>query len=119
MEVVIVKKRNRNLKSADFTRIIQKRNSVVNKTFILNSEKNTDNVVKFGICFVKNIGNAVTRNKLKRRTKEIIDHNKNIYQNNRNYIIIIKKAALEKTYQELEKDLIALFNKEKETKNEK
>lgn len=51
MEVVIVKKRNRNLKSADFTRIIQKRNSVVNKTFILNSEKNTDNVVKFWNLF--------------------------------------------------------------------
>ena len=31
----------------------------------------------FGITFIKNIGNAVTRNKLKRRVKSIIDNNEN------------------------------------------
>lgn len=110
-----MKKKNRILKSTDFTRIIKNGSTIKNSTFIINKEKNNDNVVKFGICFVKNIGNAVERNKLKRRTKAIIDNNKNIYQNNQNYIIIIRKAAISKTYQELEKDLVSLFNKEKET----
>ena len=42
---------------------------------------------------------------------EFIDNNKNIYQHNQNYIIIAKKQTLDLTYQELEKELIYLFNK--------
>ena len=108
-----MKKKNRILKACDFTRIIKNKNTIKSYCFILNYEDNNDNVPKFGICFVKNIGNAVLRNKLKRRTREIVNHNKNIYQNNKNYIIIIKKAAIDKTYKELEQDLICLFKKER------
>ena len=63
--------------------------------------------------------NAVNRNKLKRQIKSIIDNNKNIYENNKNYIIIIRKDALNKSYKELEDNLISLFNKLKEKKDEK
>ena len=70
-----------------------------------------ENIPKFGITFTKHIGNAVTRNKLKRRIKSVIDNNKNIYQHNQNYIIIAKKQTLDLTYQELEKELIYLFKK--------
>ena len=66
-----------------------------------------------------NIGNAVKRNKLKRRIKSIIDNNKNIYQNNMTYVIIAKKEAMELKYCELEKELITLFLKIKGEKNEK
>lgn len=105
--------------SNEFTRIIKKRNGISNNFFIINKEQNDQMITKFGITFVKNIGNAVTRNKLKRQVKSIIDNNKNIYQNNQNYIIIIKKAAIDTTYQELEISLINLFSKIKEKKNEK
>lgn len=104
--------------SNDFTRIIKKRNGISNNLFIINIEKHDQIITKFGITFVKNIGNAVTRNKLKRQVKSIIDNNKNIYQNNQNYIIIIKKAATLATYQELEIALVNLFSKIKEKKNE-
>lgn len=105
--------------SKDFTRIIKKKNSIVNKSFIIDVEKNNEGKTLFGITFVHNIGNAVTRNKLKRRTKMIINKNKNIYPKGLNYIIIIKKEAINITYQELEKDLLQLFNKQKEKNNEK
>ena len=81
------------------------------KYFIINKETNSENIPKFGITFTKHIGNAVTRNKLKRRIKSIIDNNKQIYQNNQSYIIIAKKQTLDLTYHELEKELIYLFKK--------
>ena len=102
--------------SKDFTRIIKKRNGLSNNLFILNKETSNIDIPKFGITFVKNIGNAVTRNKLKRRVKSIIDNNKNFYHQNQNYIIIIKKAAIDATYQELETALLNLFIKIKEKK---
>ena len=77
-----MKKINIIKKSDEFSSIIKKRNGVANKYFILNIENNDSNIPKFGITFVKHIGKAVTRNKLKRRTKSIIDNNKNIYQKN-------------------------------------
>ncbi len=106
-----MKKINIIKKSDEFSSIIKKRNGVSNKYFILNIENNDSNIPKFGITFVKHIGNAVTRNKLKRRTKSIIDNNKNIYQDNKKYIIIIKKDAVDITYQEMEKQLISIFKK--------
>ena len=106
-----MKKINIIKKSDEFSSIIKKRNGVANKYFILNIENNDSNIPKFGITFLKHIGKAVTRNKLKRRTKSIIDNNKNIYQKNKKYIIIIKKEAVDITYQEMEKQLISIFKK--------
>ena len=95
-------------KGEEFTRIIKKREGTSNKYFILNQEENDRPV--FGITFVKNIGNAVTRNKLKRQIKSIIDNNKNIYENKK-YVLIIKKEAKDEKYKTLEENLIKIFNK--------
>lgn len=113
-----MKKQNIVKKSADYNRIIKKRQGISNKYFIINKEKNTENIAKFGITFTKNIGNAVTRNKLKRRIKAIIDTNKTLYQSNETYIIIAKKNALELNYSQMEKELINLMIKAKGEKNE-
>ena len=114
-----MKKINIVKKAKEFNRIIKKRQGITNQYFIINTDQNTDNIPKFGITFVKGIGNAVLRNKLKRQTKAIIDNHKNIYQCSLNYIIIIKKAAVEVSYQELENKLVSLFFKIKEKPNEK
>ena len=100
--------------SDDFSAIIRKKNGVVNNSYIINVTSNSLNISQFGITFVKNLCNAVMRNRLKRQTKEIIDHNKNMYEKNKSYIIIIRKGALGKNYFELEKDLTSLFYKIKE-----
>jgi ribonuclease P protein component len=109
-----MKKKDIIKKGEDFTRIIKKREGISNKYFILNQEPNEYPL--FGITFVKNIGNAVTRNKLKRQIKSIIDNNKGIYIN-KNYVIIIKKAAKGEEYKILEENLIKIFNKIKEKQN--
>ena len=112
-----MKKQNIVKKSEDFNKIIKKRQGKASKYFIINQEKNTD-ITKFGITFTKHIGNAVIRNKLKRRIKNIIDTNPKMYNKQTTYIIIAKKTTLDLTYQELERELIYLFNKLKGEKNE-
>ena len=108
-----MKKQNIVKKSKDFNRIIKKRHGKSNNYFIINKERNNENIPKFGITFTKNIGNAVTRNKLKRRIKSIIDNNTEIYDNNYTYIIIAKKEVLNLTYRQIEQELINIFNKMK------
>ena len=105
-------------KSEDFTRIIKKKNGFSSGLFIIDIEKNKKDKTLFGITFVHNIGKAVVRNKLKRRTKAIIDNNKNSFEKGLNYIIIIKKEAITASFKELEKDLLKLFLKIKEKNNE-
>ena len=114
-----MKKKNIVKKSEDFNRIIKKRAGKVNKYFIINKEQNNENKNKFGITFTKNIGNAVTRNKIKRRIKSIIDNNENIYDINTTYIVIAKKEVIDLKYSEMEKELVNLFNKIKGEKDEK
>ncbi len=114
-----MKKRNIVKKASDFNRIIQKKQGKSNSYFIINKEKNNENISKFGITFSKNIGNSVTRNKIKRRIKNIIDNNKNIYESGNTYIIIAKKSILDIKYMQMEQELINIFKTLKGEKNEK
>ena len=56
----------------------------------------------------KKLCNAVTRNKIKRQIKSIIE--KKHYQKNFNCIIMVRKSILEKTYQEMEQVLLEALN---------
>jgi len=106
-----MKKKNIVRKKQDFDRIISKKEGKATKYFIINTEKSKDNETKFGITFVKNIGNAVTRNKLKRRIKSIIDNNDSLYDKEKNYVIIARKETIGLSFKELEKELSLAFNK--------
>ena len=98
------------VKSSDeFTRIITSIKPYRFKGYLVFIEhKDVDNY-EFGISVSKKVGNAVTRNHIKRQFKSIID--KNNYQNNFKCIIIIKKDALEKNYHLIEKELYECFSK--------
>ena len=110
-----MKKINIIKESKDFEIIIHKGKFIKNKYYILYYLKNNSNkYYRFGISVGKKISNkAVVRNKLKRRLKTIIDNNKNFYQNNQDYIIIMKRSCLEASFEELENNFIDLINKVK------
>ena len=57
----------------------------------------------------KKTGNAVIRNKTKRRIKNIIDNNKNTIQNGYDYVIIVRKGIIDLTYKEIEQELLNLL----------
>ena len=107
-----MKKINIIKESKDFDKIIHNGKYDRNNHYIIYSMKNECSNYRFGLSVGKKISNkAVIRNKLKRRLKSIVDNHKNLYQNNKDYIIIMKRSCLEATYQELEKSFIDIFNK--------
>ena len=83
-----------------FNKIINEGIKVSNSMFTIFFVDKTDEKPLFGIAAPKKIGNAVTRNQAKRQTRALVDNNKLLFKNNRNYIIIIKDRFLTSSYLE-------------------
>ena len=92
-----------------YNRMIQTIKPYKYKDYVIYIERNNKNPYQFGFSVGKKIGNAVTRNKIKRQLKSIID--KKVYQNNFYCIIMVRKSILEKKYSEMENDLFSIFSK--------
>jgi len=98
----------------EFNRIIKNNKAFKYKDYIIYVEKGTEGPYKFGFSVGKKIGNAVTRNKYKRRLKNIID--KKAYQNNFKCIIIVGKGILNRSFSEMEENLFKALDLIKITK---
>jgi len=94
-----------------FNDIIKKGVRNTNKYFVICSVIKDEDIPKFGIAVGKKLGNAVTRNKIKRQLRNIIDNNKILFKNNHNYIIIVKKEILILSFQEMNNELVKLIKK--------
>ena len=95
--------------SETYSQIINQGKSVKNKYYSMFYQPTEKTL--FGITVPKKIGKAHTRNKLKRRVKNIITTNEKAIQNNYSYVIIIKEASLELDYQKMDHELLELFKK--------
>lgn len=105
-------KKNQIVKSKiEFNNLINSGKQNANKYFVLCSAKKDELNSKFGIAVGKKVGNAVTRNKIKRQIRSIIDKNIKIFPNYHNYIIICKKEILNLKFLEIEKNLLNLIIK--------
>ena len=113
-----MKKINIIKENTDYYRIIKNNKPFKYKEYSIFLEKNNDNkYYQFGFSVSKKICNAVNRNKIKRRLKDIID--KKDYKNNFNCIIIVRKSILNKTYQEITNQLFEIVEQQKLIKKEK
>ncbi len=105
--------------SREFERIIKTGKVLKNKSYVIYHIENNLPYNRYGISVGKKIGNAVNRNKYKRKLRAIIDNSKKDYINSQDYIIILRGSAKDKDYQELEKDFLSLMsNIRKEKSNE-
>ena len=105
----------------EFNNIIKTGKWVKNNYFVVYYKENDLNKYRFGISVGKKVCNAVNRNKLKRKVRNILDNHKNLYSNSKDYIIIVRKSCLLEEFSILEENLIYLLKKvEKENReNEK
>jgi len=116
-----MKKINVVKKNYEFNDIIKKGKTLKNKFYIVYFKKNNLSKYRFGISVSKKLGNAVLRNKYKRKLRNIIDNNKKSYQKSYDYIIILRKSCIDVEFQLLEekfKELIEVIDKRGEL-NEK
>lgn len=96
----------------EFNKLIKTGICKKNNYFVIYYKENNFNYDRYGISVGTKIGNAVTRNKYKRKMRSIIDNYRKDYHNSRDYIIILRNKALFLSYQELEKSLFNLLIKE-------
>ena len=94
----------------DFDKAFKLRNQISSKYAYIYIKDNDVNKYRFGICVSKKLGHAVLRNKLKRRIKDIIDKSK-LQFDNKDYIIVLKKNAVNVQYFILREDILNLLNK--------
>jgi len=99
-------KKSETIKSKEeFSYLIKNSKYLKTKEFIIYYNENNLSKKRFGIAISNKIGNAVTRNKLKRQTREILDKLKIKFKNNKDYIIMIRKACLETSFSNRLKNL--------------
>lgn len=105
-------KRKETIKDKElFNNIIRKSKFKKNEYFVIYNLPINEEKINFGIAISKKVGNAVTRNKLKRQVRSIIDSNRNLFQNQNNYIIMIRKSCVGAKYQILETAFKKLLEK--------
>lgn len=105
-----MKKINIIRKSLEFEQMLKLRTQYRTDCFSIYIRNNDTPYNRFGITVPKKVGNAVTRNQLKRRIKAIIDnHQFNI--NCLDYLIIAKSKLLELEYSMIKSNLESLLEK--------
>ena len=96
-----------------FEDIINNGTCMKNKYFVVHEKDNNLKYDRYGISVSKKLGNAVFRNKYKRILRSILDNYKKLYINNKDYIIILRKDAIDVDYDILQESLYSLINNKK------
>ncbi|MCD8194726.1 MAG: ribonuclease P protein component [Coprobacillus sp.] len=95
-----MKREFRLLKERDYTLVIQNGKTINTKSYVIHYLENKDvGNVRIGVTTSKKTGNAVTRNKVKRQVKAMLDHR---IETSRelDVVIIIKKNYLNYNFQQ-------------------
>ena len=96
-------------KHSDFDDIIQNGKYKKNKAYIIYNKVNEKEFTRWGLAVGKKIGDAHIRNKVKRQVREIVTANKKLFQNNKDYIIIVKKSVLDMDFDEMTREFVNLI----------
>lgn len=104
-----MKKELRIKKNEEFQKIIHDQKKVSNQSFVVYYQSNQLSHPRYGITTSKKVGNAVTRNRIRRQIKAMI--RQNIENKDIDYVIIVRRGFLEKNYLENCEELKKIFDK--------
>lgn len=96
-------------KNLEFKKVYSGGKNFWNRNLTLYIKKNGLEESRFGITITKKVGNAVVRNKIRRRIKEIYRLNFYRIKDGYDLIFIPKKNVLEISYDELESAVIHIL----------
>ena len=101
-----MKKRFRVKKEKDFSAIFKEGKSFANRKFVIYRLENDEQHFRVGLSVSKKLGNAVTRNQIKRRIRHILIEHKNQLVENVDFVVIARKGVEILEYAEMEKNLL-------------
>ena len=89
-----------------FNAIFQEGKSVANRKFVVYRLENSEQHFRVGLSVSKKLGNAVTRNQIKRRIRHVLITHKDQIIENLDFVVIARKGVEEMNYTEIEKNLL-------------
>lgn len=102
-----LKKKYRVKKNKEFQEIFKKGKSFANRQFVIYLLKRPEQQhFRIGLSVSKKLGNAVTRNQIKRYVRQAFHEMENDLRNDYDYIIIARKPVSEMNFFEIKKSLI-------------
>ena len=101
-----MKKRFRVKKEKDFNAIFKEGKSFANRKFVIYRLENNEQHFRVGLSVSKKLGNAVTRNLIKRRIRHILIEHKDQLVENVDFVVIARKGVETLGYAEMEKNLL-------------
>lgn len=107
-----MQKRYRLRRRGDFRRTFRKGTSVANRQFVVyRSVRKEEGPVRIGISVSRKVGNAVTRNRIKRLVKEITRRWVDSLPPDTDLILIARKPAADMDFHRMKSSLGHLMNK--------
>ncbi len=107
---------NNNIRVKDkreFEDILFNGKKIKNNYYIIYYKERKNDTSRYGITFAKKFGKAYKRNLFKRRLREIIRINQNMFSKEFDYIIIIRKYCDVLNYQEMNNFFVNLMKEAK------
>lgn len=98
-------------KNIDFKKVYNHKKSKANAFLVIYKMKNDYDYSRLGISVSKKVGNAIIRNKIRRRLKEIFRLNEHKIKQRYDIIVIVRVRAKNITYWDLEKNFTYLLQK--------
>ncbi len=115
-----LKKEQRIKKNDEFTHVFKKGHSVANRQFVLYSlPKEGQASFRLGLSVSKKVGNAVTRNQVKRYIREVFRLKEEMIHRSADYVVIARKPAATMSFHEVEQSLLHVLRKARVLKSGK
>ncbi|WP_139364959.1 ribonuclease P protein component [Sutcliffiella halmapala] len=107
-----MRKEQRIKKNKEFQHVFQGGKSMANRQFVIYAlEKKEQPQFRIGLSVSKKIGNAVTRNRIKRLVRQAFLEMKEQLPGYVDIVVIARKPTAEMTYEEVEKSLHHVIRK--------
>jgi len=98
-------------KNSEFRTVYKRGKSFSNYLLVLYIYRNNSNFNRMGVSISKKVGKSVTRNRIKRLIKECYRLNSDNINQGFDLVFIARNPAKGKSYKDIEKSIINLFNK--------
>ena len=101
-----MKKNFRVKREKDFKAIFKEGTSFANRKFVIYRLENKQKHFRVGLSVSKRLGNAVTRNQIKRRIRHILQNAKGEISEDVDFVVIARNGVEALGYVEMEKNLL-------------